>query len=229
MALLLSIETSTLGCSVALHERGHLVHSVDTQIPQSASSQLALMIQQVLAQSKKKATDLQGVIVSAGPGSYTGLRIGVATAKGICYALEIPLVSINTLELLAYQFRSSQKKEIGNALLCPMLDARRMEVYAMLLDIDLTVVESTQAKVIDHGSYIDWLEKKPIYFFGDGAAKCKEVITHPRANFTEALVPSAIALGEMGFVKWGKNQLENIASFEPLYLKDFMIRKPIVA
>lgn len=229
MSLLLSIETSTLGCSVALHEQGKLLHSVETQVPQSASSQLAVMIQKVLNESRKKPAELKGVVVAAGPGSYTGLRIGVATAKGLCYALEIPLVSINTLELLAYQFINSKKIERSSSLLCPMLDARRMEVYTILLDAQLNILRPTEAKVIDDTSYVDLLENNPIYFFGDGAAKCQEFIKHPNAHFVSDIIPLARYLGEMGFVKWTKNLVEDIASFEPFYLKDFLIRKPISA
>jgi tRNA threonylcarbamoyladenosine biosynthesis protein TsaB len=229
MSLLLSIETSTLGCSVALHEQGKLLHSVETQVPQSASSQLAVMIQQVLNESRKKPAELKGVVVAAGPGSYTGLRIGVATAKGLCYALEIPLVSINTLELLAYQFINSKKIERSSSLLCPMLDARRMEVYTILLDAQLNILRPTEAKVIDDTSYVDLLENNSVYFFGDGAAKCKEFIKHPNAHFVSDIIPLARYLGEMGFVKWTKNLVEDIASFEPFYLKDFLIRKPISA
>lgn len=227
MSLLLSIETSTLGCSVALHEQGKLLHSVETQVPQSASSQLTVMIQKALNESQKKAAELKGVVVAAGPGSYTGLRIGVATAKGLCYALEIPLISINTLELLAYQFINSKKIEPGSSLLCPMLDARRMEVYTMLMGSELTIIRPTEAKVIDGTSYIDLLENNPIYFFGDGAAKCQEFIKHPNAHFVSDIVPLASYLGEMGFEKCTKNQIEDIALFEPYYLKDFLIRKPI--
>ncbi len=229
MSLLLSIETSTLGCSVALHEQGKLLHTKETQVPQSASSQLAVLIQNVIRESKKMPSELKGVMVTAGPGSYTGLRIGVATAKGLCYALDIPLVSVNTLELLAYQFIKSQKWDVSKSLLCPMLDARRMEVYTILLDAQLNILRPTEAKVIDDTSYVDLLENNSVYFFGDGAAKCQEFIKHPNAHFVSDIIPLARYLGEMGFVKWTKNLVEDIASFEPFYLKDFLIRKPISA
>ncbi|MCX8492593.1 MAG: tRNA (adenosine(37)-N6)-threonylcarbamoyltransferase complex dimerization subunit type 1 TsaB [Cyclobacteriaceae bacterium] len=227
MSLLLSIETSTLGCSVALHENGNLLHFVETQVPQSASSQLTIMMKTALNESRKKPAELKGVVVAAGPGSYTGLRIGVATAKGFCYALEIPLVSINTLELLAYQFVNTNKTEGTSSLLCPMLDARRMEVYTMLLDTQLKTIRPTEAKVIDNTSFMDSLAQKSIYFFGDGAAKCMEHIRHPNAHFVHDIIPLARYLGEMGFAKWKNNEVEDIVSFEPFYLKDFLIRKPI--
>ena len=270
MSLLLSIETSTSVCSVAVHEEGRLLELVQTEIPQSASSQLAVMIKQALDAIGKSPNQLQGVTVAAGPGSYTGLRIGVATAKGICYALQVPLLSINTLELLAYQFSLSSSLELtinkfekdemnfrntenltttvtpllgrgaggevlknefsgrspGGEALCPMLDARRMEVYCMLLDSDLASIEPTQAKVIDTNSFSDILTQRPIYFFGDGALKCQEIIKHPNAHFVPGLIPSAAQLGELGFQKWKSKEFEDVASFEPFYLKDFMIKKP---
>jgi tRNA threonylcarbamoyladenosine biosynthesis protein TsaB len=257
MSLLLSIETSTSVCSVALHEEGHLIQSIENEIPQSASSQLAVMIHQALESAKKKSNQIQAVFVSAGPGSYTGLRIGVATAKGICYALQVPLISINTLELLAHQFHSSHyietppfshgegsgmrlKSEASPSPLagerglgcevgevfCPMLDARRMEVYCMLLDSNLSILEPTHAKIIDESSFKEQLDQRPIYFFGNGADKCKEAIRHSNAHFISGIVPSAAKLGELGFKKHQAALFEDVATFEPFYLKDFLIRKP---
>jgi tRNA threonylcarbamoyladenosine biosynthesis protein TsaB len=224
MSLLLSIETSTSLCSVALHDESKLLYSVENHIPQSASSQLVVMIQQCLTHVNAKANQLNGVIVAAGPGSYTGLRIGVATAKGICYALNVPLLSVNTLELLAYQFQASQKKTEG--LLCPMLDARRMEVYCMLLGSSFNVIEPTNAKVIDADSFKEILNDKPIYFFGNGADKCREAIQHKNAHFISGIEPLAAKLGELGHQKFIQSQFEDTATFEPFYLKDFLIRKP---
>jgi tRNA threonylcarbamoyladenosine biosynthesis protein TsaB len=224
MSLLLSIETSTSLCSVALHDEGKLLYSVENHVPQSASSQLAVMIQQCLTHMSAKANQLNGVVVAAGPGSYTGLRIGVATAKGICYALNVPLLSVNTLELLAYQFQASQKKLDG--LLCPMLDARRMEVYCMLLNSSLTIIEPTHAKIIDTASFEEMLNEKEIYFFGNGADKCKEAIQHANAYFISGIEPLAAKLGELGHKKFIQSQFEDTATYEPFYLKDFLIRKP---
>jgi tRNA threonylcarbamoyladenosine biosynthesis protein TsaB len=264
MSLLLSIETSTSICSVALHEEGHLIHSIENEVPQSASSQLAVMVNQVLESCGKKPNEIRGVVVAAGPGSYTGLRIGVATAKGICYALQVPLISINTLELLAYQYSSNrveafppslpatrfvggeglglpaeqagmrraeaspspEERGLGGEVLCPMLDARRMEVYCMLLDSNLATLEPTQAKIIDESSFKDWLNQRPIYFFGNGAEKCREMIKHPNAHFISGITPSAAKLGELGFKKYKTAKFEDVATFEPFYLKDFLIRKP---
>lgn len=228
MALLLSVETSTQDCSVALHDDGKLMASRQSQSPRSAASQLAVMIDEIIKSEGHKAADMHGVIVSSGPGSYTGLRIGVATAKGICYALNIPLLAINTLEVMTRQAREKlygEGAEADHALLCPMLDARRMEVYCMIARADNTV-EEVQAKVIDETSFAAHLEKEPVYFFGEGAEKCKNVIHHANARFVDGIVPDARKLGELGFAKWNQKAFEDIAAFEPFYLKDFVFKKP---
>ena len=230
MALLLSLETSTQSCSAALHDDGVLVSSKVIETPRSAASQLAVMIDEVFQVSNKKPQELKGVIVAAGPGSYTGLRIGVATAKGLCYALNIPIVSVNTLQLMAYQFLETDavKKYIqnDNVILCPMLDARRMEVYCALLDHKLNYIEEVQAKIIDEESFKDMMESMPIFFFGDGADKCKDLLKHPNAHFSSGLIPLASSLGEIGYKKWKTGEYEDLVSFEPFYLKDFLIKKP---
>lgn len=237
MALLLSIETSSPICSVALHQNGQLIAFNESATPQSTASRLAVMIDEVLKNGDCQPKQLQAVVISAGPGSYTGLRIGVATAKGICYALSIPLISVNTLELMAYQVKmkssniinsspSFLERGLGGAVLCPMLDARRMEVYCLLMDSNLKLLEPTRAKIIDEKSFEEWLDKSPIYFFGSGADKCKEVITHVNARFIWGVSPSASQLGELGEDKWKNLTFDDIATFEPLYLKDFMIKKP---
>jgi len=235
MALLLSLETSTQSCSVALHDDGVLVASKVIETPRSAASQLAVIIDKVFQTSNRKPKELKGVIVAAGPGSYTGLRIGVATAKGLCYALNIPIVSVNTLELMAFQFLelAAVKNNIlknntlkNNAIMCPMLDARRMEVYCALLDHNLKYTEQVQAKVIDEESFKNDLETSPIFFFGDGADKCKDIIRHANAHFSSGLIPLASSLGVIGYKKWKEGAYEDLVSFEPFYLKDFLIKKP---
>ena len=230
MALLLSLETSTQSCSAALHDEGVLVSSKVIEIPRSAASQLAVIIDEVFHTANRKPKELKGVIVAAGPGSYTGLRIGVATAKGLCYALNIPIVSVNTLKLMAYQFLETDvvKKFIqnDNVILCPMLDARRMEVYCALLDQNLNYIEEVQAKVIEENSFKDMIESTPIFFFGDGADKCKDMIKHSNAHFSSGLIPLASSLGEIGYKKWKEGVYEDLVSFEPFYLKDFLIKKP---
>ena len=229
MALLLSLETSTQCCSVALHEDGVLVASKVIETPRSAASLLAVMIDEAFKTSNRKPQELNGVVVAAGPGSYTGLRIGVATAKGLCYALNIPIVSVSTLELMAFQFINTSfenKISRSDSVLCPMLDARRMEVYCALLDRRLNYLEPVQAKVIDEVSFRNTLESNPVFFFGEGADKCRDIINHSNAHFFSGLIPLASSLGEMGFKKWMQGKYEEIVSFEPFYLKDFLIKKP---
>lgn len=228
MALLLSLETSTQVFSVALHRSGELISYQMVSESRSAASQLAVCIQQVLNKGEVSAHDLQGVVVASGPGSFTGLRIGVATAKGLCYSLEIPLVAVNTLDLLASQVLHEMNHD-PDFLLCPMIDARRMEVYCKLVDSKLQEVEPTQAKIIDEASFDKYLDKQEVYFFGDGSAKCRESIASPRAKFLDDVVPKASHLGVLGFSKWKASQFENVTTFEPNYLKDFLIRKPIGA
>ncbi|MFM8913285.1 MAG: tRNA (adenosine(37)-N6)-threonylcarbamoyltransferase complex dimerization subunit type 1 TsaB [Flammeovirgaceae bacterium] len=227
MALIFSLETSTVFCSVALHQNGMLVATRESRTAQSTASQLAVLIDEMMKTTGYATRDLQAVAVAAGPGSYTGLRIGVATAKGICYALSAPLISINTLELLVWQFTNNNHSINAGALLCPMLDARRMEVYCLLANTKREVVEKTQAKIIDGDSFADLLSKNEIYFFGDGAAKCNDVIRHPNAHFAEGVHPMAEHMGAWAFEKFSARQFEDTALFEPFYLKDFMIRKPI--
>jgi len=225
MALILSLETATSVCSAALHDNGKLLASSEYHVPQSTASKLSVLIDQLFKLADIQPSQLSAVAVSAGPGSYTGLRIGVATAKGFCYALNIPLIAINTLELMTYQV-IAQHSFSDNALLCPMLDARRMEVYTLLSGADLKVIEPTEAKVIDELSYQSWLEKNKILFFGNGSDKCKEMIRHENAVFISSVTPSAAKLGEMAFQKFNLSRFEDLATYEPYYLKDFIVKKP---
>lgn len=224
MARLLSLETSTHICSAAIHQDGKLLAWREMLEPRSAASQLAVMIDRIMKESATQPHMLNAVVVASGPGSYTGLRIGVATAKGICFALDIPLIAINTLDLVAMQGKAFIPNP--NALLCPMLDARRMEVYCKVVDYNLNEVEPTQAKILDDSSFADYFEHKTMYFIGEGAAKCRSIFTHSNAKFMDEVVPHASQLGELGFQKWLLQNFENIATFEPYYLKDFLIRKP---
>ena len=228
MSLLLSLETSTQFCSVAIHRDGAVLSSKLMEAPRSAASQLAVMIEEVVKDSGVTMKQLNGVVIASGPGSYTGLRIGVATAKGLCYALNIPLISVNTLELMTIQFLNTASAEIlrNNFLLCPMLDARRMEVYCAVFDTKLNSIESVNAKIIDADSFRDLLSHNQIIFFGEGADKCRSVIIHKNAQFNSQLIPQATYLGEIGHKKYSLKAFEDLVSFEPFYLKDFLIRKP---
>ncbi len=237
MALLLSVETSTQACSVALHKNGELLSYKEIFTSRSAASQLAVMIRDVIAEAQHTPSDLQGIVVAAGPGSYTGLRIGVATAKGMCYALGIPLIAINTLHLMISQVIDAWKQtpslistaSAKDLLWCPMLDARRMEVYCMLGSSGLEVIEPVQAKVIDENSFASHLAHSDIVFFGEGADKCKDVIQHPRTHFLSDILPLASGMGKLGYEKWQAGLVEDLASFEPFYLKDFVLKKPNLA
>ena len=228
MALLLSLETSTHSFSCALHQDGKQVVFKESLEDQTTASMLAMMIDQLFEVSGFQRNELNAVIVAAGPGSYTGLRIGVATAKGICYALHVPLISVNTLSLMTWQFviQFSGEYDLKNALLCPMLDARRMEVYCLLADMAGKIIEPTQAKVIDEQSFNTLLDQREIYFFGEGSDKCKSSIHHANAKFVSGIKPSASSLGIIGFQKLEHAEFENTDLFEPFYLKDFVIKKP---
>ncbi len=222
MSLILSLETSVDSCSVALHENGILLHTELVKEPQAHATRLALLIQASFQRLDRSMHELKAIAITSGPGSYTGLRIGTSTAKGLCFALSIPLLSVNTLELLIYQasFHNTQK-----AMLCAMIDARRMEVYAMLANSDRAVVEETNAQIIDEYSYQSVLENQKILFFGNGAAKCVGVINHPNAIFLEDQIPLASFLGELAFKKLQHNQFEDLVHFEPFYLKEFLVKK----
>jgi tRNA threonylcarbamoyladenosine biosynthesis protein TsaB len=231
MALILSLETATTVCSAALHKSGALISLIEYHVPQSTASKLAVMIDHLFKLTDHQPSQLNAVAISAGPGSYTGLRIGVATAKGLCYGLNIPLISINTLELMATQVASvlassPPERAGGEVLLCPMLDARRMEVYCLLAKMNLEIVEVTDAKIIDSASYENQLKKNRIFFFGNGSDKCKTIIEHPNASFIEGITPSASNLGTLAYSKFEKNQFEDLSTYEPYYLKDFLIKKP---
>lgn len=222
--MILSLETSSLICSVAIHNEGKPLASVHIDQPQAAASQLAVAIDNTLKNLGLQPKELKAIAVSAGPGSYTGLRIGVATAKGLCFGLRIPLIAVNSLDLLAAQMLSSSNDE--NHWLCPMFDARRMEVYTRLYDAKGIPQTPIEAKVIDESSYADVLASRGIVFFGSGADKCTEVIKSSRAKFIRGVVPSVEKLGELAWQKFQQQGFEDVESYEPFYLKDFLIKKP---
>ena len=222
MALILSLETSSTGCSVALHENGELINSLRITESQAHAAKLAALIHEVVG-GKQKMTSLRAVAISSGPGSYTGLRIGTSTAKGICFALQIPLIAVNTLELLCFQFLEKNKNI--SALLCPMIDAKRMEVYCHVVDQNLKIFQEVEAKVVDQTSFAELLNNHKMFFFGDGAEKCEKVITHQNAFFVSGYGPEAVEVGKLAFTKFQKGQFEDLVSFVPFYLKDFVAKK----
>ena len=215
---ILNIETSTKACSVALHKNGELIVSrEDVTTNFSHSEKLLKFISKLFSDAKLSLSDLDAIAVSMGPGSYTGLRIGVSTAKGLCYGLDIPLISISTLKAMSF----GMALEIKADLYCPMIDARRMEVYSAFFDINNTEVRKIQADIIDENSYKKELEKK-VVFFGDGSEKLIEKIKDKNAIFVSDIHPSAKNMGLLSYQKFTKSMFEDLAYFEPFYLKDFV-------
>jgi tRNA threonylcarbamoyladenosine biosynthesis protein TsaB len=223
MALILSMETSTGICSVALHENSRLLVNAEVQQEQAHASQLALLIQDVMEKAKITPKEISAVAISSGPGSYTGLRIGASTAKGFCYSLNIPLVSIPTLDLIAKE--AVEKIAESSALFVPMIDAKRMEVYARVTDSNLGERMQTAAIVVDENSFRELLDGNKMFFCGDGAEKCKSVLKHPNANFIDGIFPRAQTLGFMAFRKFEKKAFEDLVNFKPFYLKEFIAKK----
>jgi tRNA threonylcarbamoyladenosine biosynthesis protein TsaB len=223
MALVLSLETSTDVCSVALHNDRTLVAEIELHQAQAHASKLAPLISEVLIKAGVSLNQVNAVAISSGPGSYTGLRIGTSTAKGICYTLEIPLVTVSTLKLLAFQASSLLNE---TALLCPMIDARRMEVYCQVFDNQLNEVLPVEAKIIEEDAFQELLATTKIFFFGNGAMKCKSTLQHQNAYFLEEnIFPLATTLGTIAIEKLLSKQVENLVTFEPFYLKDFVAKK----
>lgn len=223
MALILSIETSTKTSSIAIHEKGELIACQHIHLEKSHSEYLALSIKYLFETSGFKMNDLEAVAISKGPGSYTGLRIGTSSAKGICYALDAKLIGINTLEAMAFGISPYYNNEV---ILCPMIDARRMEVYCLLTRPDISIVEETQAKIIDEHSFESYLKEHKIVFFGNGAGKCRDAINHQNAVFMEGIQPSSEHIGSLAWKAFQSHKFENLAYFEPFYLKDFIAKKP---
>jgi len=224
MALILNIETATRACSVALSSGG-LVLCVKESLEKNAhSSKLTVFIEEVMREAGKSFAELDAVAVSKGPGSYTGLRIGVSTAKGICYGIDRPLIAIGTLEAMAKGLESPGTPAPGTpALFCPMIDARRMEVYNALFDGNLNTIRETSAEIIDENSFRELLQSHIIIFAGDGAEKCKPILgLHPNAKFIDDFFPSAIHMAALAEKKFLDGSFEDVAYFEPFYLKDFI-------
>lgn len=226
MAIVLSIETATRVCSVALHNDGKLLAVQNLYIEKSHAERLAILIENILDQCSVAYRELAAVAVSKGPGSYTGLRIGTSTAKGLCFALDIPFIAVNTLEAMA---SGMQKYNIRKAWLCPALDARRMEIYCLVADHELNIISETMAKVIDKDAFSDILRERDVLFFGDGAAKCEPLIGRSsRAFFVHDIQPTAADVGKLAAKMYRDKHFEDLAYFEPYYLKDFKAIKPKV-
>jgi len=228
VATLLAIETSSNVCSVALCKDGVVLAVKNSSEKNAHSKTLTLMILELLEKCKISKNTINAVAVSKGPGSYTGLRIGVSVAKGLCYGWDKPLIAVDTIKALAAEYllkHVEKKNESENVLLCPMFDARRMEVYTALYKKDLTEVLPVQALVVDEFCLSDYLKENKILFFGNGASKCSEIIKSVNASFFTDIEPSARGVAYLAEELYNQKQFVDTAYFEPFYLKEFIAGK----
>ncbi len=225
MSTILHIETSTDVCSVAVSEDGQVIFDQEDHSGPNHAERLGTMVDEALSFTDNHAIPFDAVAVSCGPGSYTGLRIGVSMAKGVCYGRNLKLIAVPTLELLCVPILLREIPE-EDALLCPMLDARRMEVYAGIYDRGLKTIRPIQADIVEGETYKEFLDKRPVYFFGNGAQKCKAAINHPNAHFIENIEPLAKWMQPLAEKRFLNEQFEDVAYFVPFYLKDFVAKMP---
>lgn len=222
---ILHIETSTNICSVSLSNNGETIFQRADEQGLNHAKLLSPFVQQAIEKGKKEGVSPQAIAVGGGPGSYTGLRIGVSTAKGLCLGFGIPLIAIDTLKIIAVDALIKQQIQ-SDSLLCPMLDARRMEVYTTIFDHQLQPLLPTIPKIIDEDSFMEQLTKQKIYFFGNGAEKCKNIITHPNAIFLDNINPMAYNMITIAEEAFRQKNFVDVAYFEPYYLKDFQATIP---
>lgn len=226
MSCILNIETSTNVCSVAVSQDGQCIFEKEDHSGPNHAEKLGTFVDEALSFTDNHAIPFDAVAVSCGPGSYTGLRIGVSMAKGICYGRGLKLIGVPTLEVLCVPVLLHEMVEEEDALLCPMLDARRMEVYAQILDRGLNEIRPIHADVVEADTYKEWLDAHPVYFFGNGAAKCKDVITHPNAHFISGIEPLAKNMMPLAEKRNANEKWEDVAYFVPFYLKNFVAKLP---
>lgn len=232
MALILNIETSTQVCSVCVSLDGIVKGIQESNEEKSHAKLLTIFIDQLLNELEYKIDDFDAISISKGPGSYTGLRIGVSTAKGLCYAKDIPLIAINTLQsmatgiILKVNSNDISVDDFENLILVPMIDARRMEVYSAFFNSKGEFLRDVKAEIIDENSYQDILLKQKMFFFGDGSEKIREVIKHENAIFIKNFNPSSNYMAGLSEISFGKKLFEDVAYFEPFYLKDFIATVP---
>jgi tRNA threonylcarbamoyladenosine biosynthesis protein TsaB len=224
LALILNIETATKTCSVALAKNGALVGQKSLSSgAYSHAENLHPFIDSLLKEHQVSAAELDAIAISMGPGSYTGLRIGVSTAKGLCYALNIPLIAVGTLELMCH---SEKLKSLDADLFCPMIDARRSEVFTALFNKSGQMVKDVEALILDTDSFSTLLQNQRIAFFGDGSAKFSEMINNPNAVFVDGVEPLASQMISLSEARFAAVKFEDVAYFEPFYLKEFMATTP---
>ena len=226
MSCILNIETSTDVCSVAISDSGQVIFNKEDHSGPNHAVKLGVYVDEALDFLDSHGLPLEAVAVSCGPGSYTGLRIGVSMAKGICYGRGVKLIAVPTLELMAVPVLLGEHPEEEDALIVPMLDARRMEVYAEVLDRALKVVRPIQADIVDADTYKEYLDQHHVYFFGNGAAKCMETINHPNAHLLEGIEPLAKNMAPLAEKRFVEGKFEDVAYFVPFYLKDFVAKMP---
>ena len=225
MALILCMDTATKACSVSLCSDGKAIHSMARQEEGYVHAEkLHVLVQEVLEESGKGFSDLDAIAVGSGPGSYTGLRIGVSAAKGFAYGANIPLIGIPTLQIIAAAGKNSIKEDTFS--MRPMIDARRMEVFSAAYDPQLSETEICQAHIIDEQSFISELNAGPVYFLGDGMEKCRKILDkHMNSRFISDIIPSAAAMGMLAEERLANSQTEDVAYFEPFYLKEYVAKK----
>ncbi|ALL07508.1 tRNA threonylcarbamoyladenosine biosynthesis protein TsaB [Pedobacter sp. PACM 27299] len=224
MITILQIETATQVCSAAISQDGKTIALKEEMASNIHAGSLTLFIQSVMDTAGLKFSELDAIAVSKGPGSYTGLRIGVSTAKGLCFALDKPLIAIDTLQMMAEGFLKAEPAHEG--LICAMIDARRMEVFTAVFDAQLDYVSPVEAKIIDEQSFESLLTANPVTFIGDGAAKCAVTLTHENAHFSITNYNSAGNMSQLAMQAYTQGKFEDVAYFEPFYLKDFVLTTP---
>lgn len=218
MAIILNLETATTNCSVSVAKEGKLLLLKEDSTPNySHSEQLHNFIQQALKEASLSLEELDAIAVSKGPGSYTGLRIGVSAAKGLCFSLGIPLISVATLQSMTHQMKVREGEFVIS-----LLDARRMEVYAAIYDKNHVEVRETRAEIVEEHTFSEYAGKENVWLIGSGAEKCKNLLKHPNFNFETTIMPSAREMGELSELKFQNGDFEDVAYFEPYYLKDFI-------
>jgi len=220
MAIILNIETATTNCSVSIAKDGRMIALKEhNNASYSHSEDLHQFIKETLEEAAISITDLDAIAVSKGPGSYTGLRIGVSAAKGLCFALDIPLIGISTLESMVSQLK------LQEGVVIPALDARRMEVYSAVFNSNHEQIRETGVEEVQPNIYDKFTQQGQVYVIGNGALKCREILDHPNFIFDDSVVPSAREMCSLSFREFGLNNFENNAYFEPDYLKDFIVQR----
>ncbi len=220
MSLILNIETATTVCSVSISNKEEIIIYKELNDGYTHAENLHVFINSIMTEVNINFNQLNAIAVSKGPGSYTGLRIGISAAKGLAYALNIPLIGIDTLQIMA---NAVIRKNV-DAVYCPMIDARRMEVYTAVYNSDLNLLNAVNALIVDENSINDFASYQNIYFFGDGMAKCKELLQQlPNASFIENIFPSSKFMASIAYKKFKENKFEDVAYFEPYYLKEFLL------